>query len=98
MVREPPPTLRNFFISVIVVARHISRSSAKCRRRGIGLPCACESFTVTRFRMTQSESDLRAASTDASRAPESAALSPAMRQYQQFKSQYPGYVLFFRMG
>src|SRR5271166_5686818 len=27
-----------------------------------------------------------------------AALSPAMRQYQQFKSQYPGYVLFFRMG
>ncbi|HEX3355410.1 MAG TPA: DNA mismatch repair protein MutS [Tepidisphaeraceae bacterium] len=25
-------------------------------------------------------------------------LSPAMRQYQQFKSQYPGYVLFFRMG
>src|SRR5688500_9552932 len=27
-----------------------------------------------------------------------AALSPAMRQYQQFKTQYPGYVLFFRMG
>jgi DNA mismatch repair protein MutS len=27
-----------------------------------------------------------------------AALSPAMRQYQQFKEQYPGYVLFFRMG
>jgi DNA mismatch repair protein MutS len=26
------------------------------------------------------------------------ALSPAMRQYRQFKSQYPGYVLFFRMG
>src|SRR5688572_29975627 len=26
------------------------------------------------------------------------ALSPAMRQYQQFKAQYPGYVLFFRMG
>src|SRR5688572_5176450 len=26
------------------------------------------------------------------------ALSPAMRQYQQFKQQYPGYVLFFRMG
>jgi DNA mismatch repair protein MutS len=26
------------------------------------------------------------------------ALSPAMRQYQQFKEQYPGYVLFFRMG
>src|SRR5580704_1095146 len=25
-------------------------------------------------------------------------LSPAMRQYQQFKGQYPGYVLFFRMG
>src|SRR3954467_799610 len=25
-------------------------------------------------------------------------LSPAMKQYQQFKSQYPGYVLFFRMG
>ena len=25
-------------------------------------------------------------------------LSPAMRQYQQFKSQYPEYVLFFRMG
>src|SRR5437764_13275736 len=25
-------------------------------------------------------------------------LSPAMRQYQQFKAQYPGYVLFFRMG
>ena len=26
------------------------------------------------------------------------ALSPAMRQYQHFKAQYPGYVLFFRMG
>src|SRR5438477_505254 len=25
-------------------------------------------------------------------------LSPAMRQYRQFKEQYPGYVLFFRMG
>src|SRR5438046_2651926 len=25
-------------------------------------------------------------------------LSPAMRQCQQFKTQYPGYVLFFRMG
>ena len=24
--------------------------------------------------------------------------TPAMRQYQQFKAQYPGYVLFFRMG
>src|SRR5687768_16068004 len=32
------------------------------------------------------------------RAPDSGQLSPAMRQYQQFKSQYPGYVLFFRMG
>src|SRR5687767_5175995 len=26
------------------------------------------------------------------------ALSPAMKQYQQFKQQYPDYVLFFRMG
>ncbi|HUB26648.1 MAG TPA: hypothetical protein VL992_14580, partial [Tepidisphaeraceae bacterium] len=25
-------------------------------------------------------------------------LTPAMRQYQQFKAQYPGYILFFRMG
>jgi DNA mismatch repair protein MutS len=25
-------------------------------------------------------------------------LSPAMRQYRQFKSQYPDYILFFRMG
>ena len=33
------------------------------------------------------------------RAPEEKSqLSPAMRQYQQFKAQYPGYVLFFRMG
>src|SRR5262245_26233823 len=30
--------------------------------------------------------------------PDGPALSPAMRQYQQFKAQYPGYVLFFRMG
>jgi DNA mismatch repair protein MutS len=29
---------------------------------------------------------------------DSAGLSPAMRQYQQFKTQYPDYVLFFRMG
>jgi hypothetical protein len=29
---------------------------------------------------------------------DSSQLSPAMRQYQQFKAQYPGYVLFFRMG
>ena len=27
-----------------------------------------------------------------------AALTPAMRQYQQFKAQYPQYILFFRMG
>src|SRR5580765_7678813 len=32
------------------------------------------------------------------RAPSPDKLSPAMRQYQQFKAQYPGYVLFFRMG
>src|SRR5678816_1870692 len=31
-------------------------------------------------------------------APAEKALSPAMRQYREFKSQYPGYVLFFRMG
>jgi len=31
-------------------------------------------------------------------AADAAALSPAMRQYQQFKAEYPGYVLFFRMG
>src|SRR5215212_8981299 len=30
--------------------------------------------------------------------PPAAQLSPAMRQYQQFKAQYPDYVLFFRMG
>src|SRR3954464_15486634 len=30
--------------------------------------------------------------------PAAAQLSPAMRQYQQFKAQYPDYVLFFRMG
>jgi len=30
--------------------------------------------------------------------PAAAPLSPAMRQYQQFKAQYPDYVLFFRMG
>src|SRR4051812_43959702 len=30
--------------------------------------------------------------------PKAPALSPAMRQYRQFKDQYPGYVLFFRMG
>src|SRR3954466_4250295 len=30
--------------------------------------------------------------------PPAAQLSPAMRQYQQFKSQYPDYCLFFRMG
>ncbi|MFI5378691.1 MAG: DNA mismatch repair protein MutS [Tepidisphaerales bacterium] len=29
---------------------------------------------------------------------QAAALSPAMRQYQQYKAQYPDYVLFFRMG
>jgi DNA mismatch repair protein MutS len=30
--------------------------------------------------------------------PDAQQLSPAMRQYLQFKQQYPGYVLFFRMG
>src|SRR5690242_1721943 len=33
-----------------------------------------------------------------SSADEKSVLSPAMRQYQQFKAQHPGYVLFFRMG
>src|SRR6478735_10301588 len=39
-----------------------------------------------------------AAARVSSRAPADKALSPAMRQYRDFKSQYPGYVLFFRMG
>ena len=30
--------------------------------------------------------------------PDAASLTPAMRQYQQFKAQYPNYILFFRMG
>jgi len=30
--------------------------------------------------------------------PPAASLSPAMKQYQQFKQQYPDYALFFRMG
>src|SRR4051812_25793359 len=30
--------------------------------------------------------------------PPEKALSPAMRQYRDFKAQHPGYVLFFRMG
>ncbi len=42
--------------------------------------------------ITPPESALAAA------APKSGANTPAMRQYQQFKTQYPDYVLFFRMG
>ena len=38
------------------------------------------------------------AATAVSGAPATAQLTPAMRQYQQFKAQYPDYVLFFRMG
>src|SRR5437016_3583799 len=41
-------------------------------------------------------SDLSAPSSAAPSA--SGQLSPAMRQYQQFKAQYPNYILFFRMG
>src|SRR5438046_6590850 len=47
-------------------------------------------------RMSQTPVDSAAPKTAAPSA--SASLSPAMRQYRQFKSQYPGYVLFFRMG
>src|SRR5438046_3649499 len=47
-------------------------------------------------RMSQTPVDSAAPKTAAPSA--SASLSPAMRQYQQFKSQHPGYVLFFRMG
>ncbi|HRK32816.1 MAG TPA: hypothetical protein PLD59_17270, partial [Tepidisphaeraceae bacterium] len=45
-------------------------------------------------------SDAQAISTDSAAPgkPVMAALSPAMRQYQQFKQQHPDYVLFFRMG
>src|SRR5215211_8223010 len=39
-----------------------------------------------------------AAKAAAPKAADAGALSPAMRQYRQFKEQYPGYVLFFRMG
>lgn len=35
---------------------------------------------------------------DAPAPSQDASLPPAMRQYRQFKSQYPDYVLFFRMG
>src|SRR5438046_9623753 len=47
-------------------------------------------------RMSQTPVDSAAPKTAAPSA--SASLSPAMRQYRQFKSQYPGYILFFRMG
>src|SRR3984885_2677548 len=36
--------------------------------------------------------------TPTSSPPPQIGLTPAMRQYQQFKSQYPDYILFFRMG
>src|SRR5438105_3023577 len=42
--------------------------------------------------------DAPAPAAKASSADEKSPLSPAMRQYQQFKAQYPNYVLFFRMG
>ncbi|HTL31327.1 MAG TPA: hypothetical protein VL282_18990, partial [Tepidisphaeraceae bacterium] len=42
-----------------------------------------------------SEPVMKAVASDASIG---ASLSPAMRQYRQFKSQYPDYILFFRMG
>ena len=35
---------------------------------------------------------------DIPKTPDPASLTPAMRQYQQFKAQYPQYILFFRMG
>src|SRR5687767_1073997 len=48
---------------------------------------------------SNTSTDVAAPAAQPSRAPaDAASLSPAMRQYQQFKSQYPGYVLFFRMG
>ncbi|MCS7032747.1 MAG: DNA mismatch repair protein MutS [Phycisphaerae bacterium] len=37
-------------------------------------------------------------STPSAAPPQGPSLSPAMRQYRQFKQQYPDYVLFFRMG
>src|SRR3954470_2380688 len=39
-----------------------------------------------------------AAAAAAAKDPAGAATTPAMKQYLQFKSQYPNYVLFFRMG
>src|SRR5438046_895719 len=52
----------------------------------------------TLFATTLLMSDLTAPSTPIAPGIPAAGLSPAMRQYQQFKAQYPGYVLFFRMG
>src|SRR5437868_2402126 len=50
-----------------------------------------------RLRRAMSE-PVATVSAGSSAPPRADTLSPAMRQYQQFKSQYPGYVLFFRMG
>ncbi|MGC4106210.1 MAG: hypothetical protein QM753_07620 [Thermomicrobiales bacterium] len=41
---------------------------------------------------------MSSSSPDTPKSPDAAALTPAMRQYQQFKAQYPNYILFFRMG
>src|ERR1700688_2575699 len=38
------------------------------------------------------------ASTPTESVPAPAKLSPAMQQYREFKTEHPGYVLFFRMG
>lgn len=43
-------------------------------------------------------SQLKANVAEPPRESDKSGLSPAMRQYQQFKAQYPDYVLFFRMG
>jgi DNA mismatch repair protein MutS len=44
------------------------------------------------------ESNTQSPPATAAKTAEAATLSPAMRQYQQFKAQHPGYILFFRMG
>src|SRR6266576_339197 len=67
-------------------------------RRGKNLLRVACFHTFRAQAMSNSAATTSRASVGAAPAKELEQLSPAMRQYRQFKEQYPGYILFFRMG
>src|SRR4051794_12228748 len=76
----------------------VARPKVYCVRSGSDIPSPADFMHDSAATTTPPTTPPATSAPAPASAPPPAQLSPAMRQYRQFKAQHPGYVLFFRMG